>query len=490
MSGIFKKGEQKIRPGVYFRQENGGVDTPASLVSIVAAVFQANWGPIGKAVTLSSANEIFDYFGDDSGEKSNVKILNDVFSGGASLVKAIRVGAEGTCSSTKLKDTTEESGTDVVTLTAKYPGTLPLSVTIRDSISYSTRRECIIYTGTRELMKVTFAKGEGEPAALVAAINADSSSIVTAEKTDDGNGTLKAVNQEAFTTPGVSPTITNKDYSAAFDLLETDASWDLLCVDSDSTDIHALVKSFISRATDGGLMAMAVVGEPISQEYSTRVKNAAAFNTPNIVYTLNGFERGEERYEGWRAAAVVAGRISSLPTNDSVTHKAIDGATAIVGPLTNAQVEECLGNGALVFSMSRSGNVWIEQGINTLVELAANQDAGWKKIRRTRTRYELIQRIDLATEGLIGSVDDDSNGRATVIALAQGVINTMIAEKKLISGSIIEDPDNAPTSDSAWFVISVDDLDSMEKIYLTYYFRFSQSSGTSVTAAAASASGA
>ena len=35
-----------------------------------------------------------------------------------------------------------------------------------------------------------------------------------------------------------------------------------------------------------------------------------------------------------------------------------------------------------------------------------------------------------------------------------------------------EDDDNPPEGDSAWFVIAVDDIDSIEKVYLLYRFRF------------------
>ena len=498
MAGIFRKGEEKIRPGIYFRQENGGVDAAATLISTVAAVFQANWGPLNEPITLKSAADASAYFGDDTGEKSNVKIIEDVFSGGASIVKAIRVGdaKKGTCASITLKDSTEESGVDAVTLTAKYPGTLGLSVSIHDSLAYSDKRECVIYAGTKELTKVLFTKGEtGEAAALTEAINADSLSVVKAEKKSEAdNKPLKELAQTAFETSGKSPEITNADYSAAFEALETDGSWDLLCVDTDAKEVHALIKNFLSRANDNGLMATAVIGEPTTKAYSERVKNAAGYDSQNIVYVLNGFARGTTLYEGWRAAAVVAGRISGIDNNDSVTHKIIDGATSVVGALTNAQVEECLTNGALVFTRSRSGAIWIEQGINTLVHLKENQDAGWKKIRRTRTRYELIKRIDLTIEGLVGSITNDSNGRATVIALAQGIINTMVAEGKLLSGSIIEDANNPAAGDSAWFIIAVDDLDSLEKIYLTYFFRFSANSAasaalTAATGGAASAQG-
>ena len=50
----------------------------------------------------------------------------------------------------------------------------------------------------------------------------------------------------------------------------------------------------------------------------------------------------------------------------------------------------------------------------------------------------------------------------------------MIAENKLISGEVTEDPRNPAKGDSAWFIISVQDLDSIEKVYITYQFMFAE----------------
>lgn len=473
MAGRFTIGETMPRPGVYFREVNGGgVDLLGARNGVVAVAFKANWGPLGEIVTLTDPSEIYGYFGDDSVAGSNVAILEKIFLGGASIIKAIRVGTGGTKAAHVLKDTTEGAPVSVVNLTAKYAGTRPLTITIKDSLAVTTLRECIIYSGTKELMKVTFAKGAGEVDALVAAINNATGSIVTATKAAAGNGVLAAVTQAVFTTAGASPTIAANDYDAAFNLLES-AVWNTLCVDTNDVAVHALVKAFINRANDSGLMGIAVIGEPTSVAYATRKTNAAAFNSVNVVYVLNGFKIGSTTYEGFDAAAVLAGLLAYLPANDSPTHKVIPGATEIVGPLTHTEIVECLASGAIVFTVSASGAVWIEQGINTLITLGANQDAGWKKIRRTKTRFELIQRILENSEGIIGNAGNDSNGRATFIAIANGVIGQMIAENKLLSGSVYEDPSNPAKGDSAWFVVEVLDLDSIEKVYITYKFRFS-----------------
>lgn len=473
MADRFTLGETKVRPGVHFRQESGdGFALTGAEDGIVAVAFQANWGPLGEVVTIGNPSEIARIFGDDSGSNSNVSILRKIFQGGASQIKAVRVGSGGTKASVTLKDTAETAA-DVITLTAKYAGTRALSVTIKDSLSNASEREVIIYAGTTELFRTAFAKGDaGEVDAIVAAINGNSESIVTATKVAAGNGTLAAVTQAAFATAGVSPTITSADYSNAFELLEA-VSWNTICIDTNDTAIQTLLKTFINRANDAGLMGIAVIGEPASVAYATRVADALSCNSENVVFVLNGFKVDEDVYDGFNAAAVIAGLIAYTPSNQSLTHAVISGATEIVEPLTNAKVVECLKSGALVFTESSSGSVWIEQGINTLTVLGA-KDAGWKKIRRTKTRFELISRINQSVEPVIGAVDNDSNGRMTVVSIANGVISDMISEHKLLSGTCEEDPNNPAAGDSAWFVIDVVDLDSIEHVYLTYRFHFAE----------------
>lgn len=475
MAGRYSIGETKVRPGIYFRQENGGGNEVVGATNgIVAVAFKANWGKLGEVVTVENPADIPTLFGDDSGSNSNTAILNAIFTGGASQILAVRVGTGGTKAAITLKDTTSGTAVDVVTLTAKFAGTRDLSVTIKDSLSITTMRECIIYSGTKELSKVLFEKGSaGEVDAIVAAINASEECVVTAAKLAAGNGTMASITQTSFTTAGVSPTITSTDYSDAFTLLEA-TKWNAVCIDSNDTSVHALLKAFINRANDAGLMGVAFLGEPTSVAYATRKTDAAAFNSENVAYVLNGFGIGSDDYEGWKAAALAAGYYAFLPSNDSLTHKQIPGATRIIGALTNTQVIECLQSGALVFTVSASGNVWFEQGINTLVSLRADQDAGWKKLRRTKTRFELIDRINVNTEDIIGTVNNDDNGRATFLARCNAVGADMIAEGKLQSFEASESSSNLPRGDSAWFVFDVLDNDSMEHIYLTYMFRFSE----------------
>ncbi len=158
---------------------------------------------------------------------------------------------------------------------------------------------------------------------------------------------------------------------------------------------------------------------------------------------------------------------------DSLTHAVVQRATGIVGALTNAELEQAVQSGALVFSMSAAKQVHIESGINTFVTPTADMDEGWKKIRRMKTRDNLIERIVATWDPLIGKINNSPDGRATLVAAAQGIINQMASEGALLDGTFVEDSNNLPVGDSAWFMAGVDDLDSAERLYIAFGFRFS-----------------
>ncbi|MEG1562152.1 MAG: phage tail sheath subtilisin-like domain-containing protein [Bacteroides sp.] len=471
MSGTFTVGETKIRPGVYTRYENaGGVELAGASNGIGAAIIRANWGPLNQVKWIENPVTAASIFG-ESGTNHTVNIVNEMLTGGASKVAVVRAGTGGTAATITLKDTAGTAA-NAVTITAKFVGARSISVTIKDSLSDVTKRECIIYSGTMEFEKVTFAKGStgnGEPAALVAALA--SSDNFTASKVADGNKTLAAVTSTAFTA-GADPTATTTEYTAALNVLEA-AKWNVLIVDTNDTAIHALVAAFVDRIYAAGSNCMAVISEPKTVALATRVADCAAFNDEKIVYVLNSaYDASSNLYDGYLAAARIGGMVAAIPSNQSLTHTVVSGMVTIAEALTNTEIEDALQKGCLVLTVNTAGQIWIEQGINTLVTPAGNQDAGWKKIRRTKTRFELIDRVTATTDPLIGKVDNDSDGRATIIAAANGIIKKMIAEKKLLDGSCIEDPSNPAAGDSAWFILAVDDVDSIERVYLTFRFRF------------------
>ena len=204
---------------------------------------------------------------------------------------------------------------------------------------------------------------------------------------------------------------------------------------------------------------------------------AASCNDEKIVYLLNGWVSNDGTiYDGWRAAARIGGMIAACETNASLTHEVIKNALELIEPLTNGEITRAEQKGCLVLSLNPDDQIHIDNAINTLVTTGTDMDEGWRKIRRTKTRFELMDRVNRTFDRLVGKISNDTNGRATLVAAGQGIINEMVAETKLVFGSYIEeDPDHPAEGDSAYFKFHILDLDSAEKIYSTFVFRFGQS---------------
>ena len=361
---VFQVGEQKVRPGVYVRVTNIG-EPPEAIVpqGIVAALFRASWGPLGEVVYLENADAVIGVFG----STGTVDTALEAFRGGCRRVVAYRLGTGGGKALLNLQDLQDDESTNVVKIEARYEGARGnnFAVTVRDSLADETKRELLLYEGTTLRQTITFAKGSGEPQALVEAIAASNSPYITAAKTADGSGILAPVTQQALT-GGEDPTVNGESYSAGLSAIEA-IDWNVLAVDTEDTATHAVVQTYIDRVRSEGKRVLGVVGEPTTVPLATRLANARAFNDPAIIYVGNGFKGSDGlTREGYKAAARVAGMTAAAQITESLTHYVVRGATELVGALTNAEIEQAINSGALVFTMSAQKQVHIEYGTNTL----------------------------------------------------------------------------------------------------------------------------
>ena len=471
MAGTFSIGQTKARPGIYWRRENaGGVSLAGAINGIGVGIIRANWGPLNKAVDFEPNTDVKKIFGSGNTED----LITEMFNGGISSGKFVRIGKGGTAPSVKL--TLKNGSTEAGTITGAYVGDRAFTITIRNSIT-SDKRECIIHEGMSEFVKVDYEAGDDEIKALEAALKAGTKDF-TFKAATGATGALEDVVQKAFIA-GTNPTVSTEEYAAGLTALEA-TTYNVLCVDTEETAVHLLVAAFLNRTMAAGSFPMACVAETSTLELEERMKHGAAFNDEKMHYVLNpAADSTGTIYEGYKLAACIGGVIASVPSNQSTTHKVISGFSSVAEPLTNTQIEKALGSGCIVLSENAKKQVWIEQGINTLITPSGDMDEGWKKIRRVKTRFEVMQRVTDTTEPLIGKVNNDTDGRAAIIAAAQGVVNTMAREKKILDTSeVYEDPNYPAQGDSAWFIIAVDDIDSIERIYLTFRFRFAPETAT------------
>lgn len=402
--------------------------------------------------------------------------ISAVTEGGENAVTTAGPIAYGASAAAASAPRTETAHNAALILTAKNEGSRALRYSIREALGDGASREFIVVEGSRTMEKITFPASENsEVEALNAAINRQSAYFDSAiAEGYAGSGKLQIVAETAVT-PGADPIVTNADYSDAFALLEG-YRWNTISVDTDDTGVHAMLAAYMNRAYQEGKMGFAVVGEPTSVALDDRMAHAAAYNDYNVIYVgSGGVDSSGAAVEGKQIAARVAGMVAAVPSSQSLTHRPVPGLVKPLEMLTNAKQEKAIRSGMLTFSTSSAGVVWIEQGVTTLVNPSGDDDAGWKKIKRAKIRFELMNRCSDTVEPLIGQINNNTDGRANIISILQGqVLDRMVNEGKLEAGAQITlDPNNAPQGDSAWFIIAADDTDSMEKIYLTFQFRFS-----------------
>ena len=464
MAGIaFSAGQSMIRPGVYNRYVQVASPLYAGASDgIVGCAFSAQWGPLGEVIEITSLKQAISAFGGDGG------IFRQIFMGGASTVYAVRAGLGGTAAVCTLMDA---AGAAAVEVSARYVGTrgLKYELTAADGgVRYFILRE-----DGAELERIVLVAGGDEAATLIEAGARSEYVIMKRASGYSGGGALAVVTETAMTA-GTDPQLDGDDYGEALDRL-TAYAWNCVCVDSCAQDVRAGVLAYMKRASADGHMGFGVVGEGVDVDFSLRTAHAIALNDYSMVYVGGGWYEDDVLIDGWRAAARIAGMIARVPASQSLTHRAISGATRCAEALTNAKYVTCTNAGMLTFSPSTAGGVWVENAITSLHTPSGEDDAGWKKIKRARVRFELMDRASATVAPMIGNISNDSDGRAAVIQALQGLLRAMASEGKLMPGGTVTlDPDVSSGGDSAGFIIEADDVDALEKVYFTYRFSFIQ----------------
>lgn len=471
MAVFYNVGESKTRPGLYQRHVNVGFDTLGGTNDGICAIpVQASWGPLGKVIKNTLESELTENYGAGTyGANHTVPAAAAMFDGGAATVYTYRLGTGG-------KAATKEITTGL-TATAKYPGTMPISLAVQVKLGDTSKKQFLVYADGTLVETWEFAADtKAEGANLVAATAG--SKYVTVTGTAATVPALEVASGEM--TGGANPTVTNEDYSKAFAALEP-YYYNTIALDKDddeSMTLSTLLQTYLANAYKLGKLGQAVVGEKTTVAFATRLANCRKFNDSKVVYLGGGYKAGTEDKDGVMAICYTAGVIASTPSNQGITHLIINGATDLCEALTYSQYVQAIEAGMLMVSMAADGSIWYDSGITTLTKPeSGTQDDGWKKIRRTKVRYELIHRLDVALNPKVGRVSADSDGIADIVQTGMRVVDAMVAEGKLAPGAVFcEDPNNPYNGDSAWFIIQVDDIDSLEKIYLQYQFRYSQKS--------------
>lgn len=480
-ASLWTPGAVLPEPGVGFRiTKRGGTGLVGLPFGVVGAVFASSWGPVGVVTDVTNVTQAQTVFGDDA----TAKIVQDALDGGATKVRCVRLGGGAPAAGSKTITDTTGSPINAATWTNKYPGTRPIGLTITDNVADGALRDFKVWEQINSvwtLRQVVSFKKRGsapadpaavEPTELVNAFAAAGSDWGSLAFLAAGNNILQTISSPSLVTGGVNATPTNGDYSTALSILGAARGVNEVIVDSVNTGIHGIVASFVTNQINTGNFLAAVIGQDTSVAIATRLSEVGGWNHIGLSYVINGFTAGGINYQGYRAAARYAGMIVTRPVSTATTRAVVTGATAVYGSLSDQDRIAALTRGAIVFAPNADGQVWVVQGLTTFITESGDYDLGWKKKRRQRTRFKLIQLIADTADKLAGTINNDPDGHATVLGIGQQVATQMISHREIRHFEMALDESIPPQGDSATFRVGVVDLDSLEKMYFTFAFQY------------------
>lgn len=441
MAGGTWTSQNKVRPGVYIRFKSG--NAPGLTVGergTVAIPEPLNWGPVGQVMEIEAGGDMTPFTGYDITAPQN-RFLNEIFKGTNRTSAPVKVllyrpaGAGATQASATI-------GT--LTATAKYPGSRGNDITV-------------VVTAETDGSFTVSTVVDGGVVDQQTGISAVSDLVSNNWVSWSGTGDVTA-NTGSSLSGGSNGTVNTAAYAAALAALEP-YQFDVLVYDgSDATVMDAFV-AFVKRVADES----GVYTQLVASGFSTNPDSRFVVNVTTGVTLGDGTVLTPAQSVWW-----VGGALAGARYNESLTYATYPGAVSVAPKMTNSQYVAALNGGQFVF-FEDNGAVRVEQDINTLVTFTEDIGKPFRKNRVMRLCNTIAN--DLFREfsaNFIGVVNNNDLGRSRFKSVIVGYLLDIQGNQGIQNF----DPDDVQVLpgndiDSVVINISIQPVDSVEKIYMT-----------------------
>lgn len=257
---------------------------------------------------------------------------------------------------------------------------------------------------------------------------------------------------------GSDGTASGADFAAALSALEA-YQFNVLGVPLTDSVSKQLVAAYVRRQReDEGKKIQAVLVDYPLADYE------GIISLRNGVVTSDGLQVPPE-YLVWEIAAMEA----AANVNESLTYRAIPNAVDAFPRLSNSETIAALKNGELVIS-AMNGTAVIEQDINTLTSFTPDRSRAFSKNRVMRVLDGLANDIKrIFDQFYIGKVSNNDDGRALLKAEIVSYLLTLQGLGAIQNFDSQTDINVLPGQDvdSVLVELSIQPVDSIEKIYMT-----------------------
>jgi hypothetical protein len=371
---------EMILPGTYIEvRAEGLIGVGGIATGNVGVVGTANRGPLNTVVVLGSYGEALDIFGaydrwpDAKADQANAltltRTLEQLFQGGASTVYAVRVANLGNTTMASM-GWHLDSATDVqlLTLTATSPGTWANAIQASLSAPDGEPATLTLVLGR---LKETFS---GANAGEVAAAIQEGSRLVTVAGPSEANKGTVPKKLVASATPGGPDGVpaTTTEVATGLGLLSNQPVNIVAVGGLDAKTVAGTVLAHLEQTENDGRERIAVLGASSDEPATIVSDDVSKGSNARLVLVAPGIVADDAARVGEAnkavslpapyAAALVAGRLSTLAPHISLTNKDV-AASDLTTEYTRAKQKQLLNNQVLV--LFKNLGIRVLKGITT-----------------------------------------------------------------------------------------------------------------------------
>ena len=257
---------------------------------------------------------------------------------------------------------------------------------------------------------------------------------------------------------GTNGQVNKEQYSTFWGLLDTKNFQCIAMYDTDATVAPLLQDKVKIWREKRGKKVQAVVYDYNGADYE------------GIISVNQGFKTATETVDTTMFPVWVASMTAGAEINKSLTAVVVEGATEIINPIAEDEIEDALNVGKFVISYRQDGAVCVEKDINTLHTFTPDKNYAFSKNRVIRCLDEIGNNVALIfNRNYAGKVDNNAVGRNQYKTELISMFDTLVGIRAVENFDGASDITVLPGEaiDAVVVDVAVQPVDSMEKLYMT-----------------------
>lgn len=418
MIGVWDEANKKELPGSYNAFSFKAQETIKNGTGgILAMPVKANWGPVGKFISIKDKKDLKEYFGDDE-TYSAVKLGRLALLGNPKEILMCRVANENAlCSKLSLKDTASDSGKIVIEIRSLYPTDRDFNITIRENIGDSQKKDLILFEGTKQIISFTALPKNVDTIVNTINNNLRNKYVIAEKKSDSELALANIVNQKLIGGNNGLENITNEVYINILNEFEK-INFNKFVLDGlDEDELNLTIKAWIDTLREKGRPVSAFLGSKDSVTSEEINNKSINMNHEGIVHVNVKGTLNNKKYTRAESAVHIAALACSLGVKDSLCN--MKTIFEDVEYMSEDEQKEAINNGTLICYKDSDGDVLILDDVNTLDVMAIDENSHKGEYLRYIRTVDFIDTVDTdintVSKKLKGKMSNNTNGQ--VIAL-------------------------------------------------------------------------